>query len=391
MSRCTGLPLAEYRQKGKESILAAPMNELQTKFNRLSEFLDRHELDGVMLWNRNNFAWITCGRDNHIANNSPVGVAAILATRDSRVCLANGIEAPRMIGEELSGTGINTVSFPWWDNGVAARVVNEVLGGRRIAADVDPLGLGLTPLPADFAEMRWSLTVEEVARYRDGAQRCALAIESVCREVQPGDSEHEIAGRLDHAIHSAGVNPVVTLISTDERLTRYRHPIPTNAKVQRHAMLVCCGEYGGLITSLTRFIHFGHLSAEQAAKQQAIANVDAAVNLATRPGKTFGDIFKSLQQAYADNGWADQWQLHHQGGSAGYSGREQFATPDSKTMVRANQAFAWNPSIVGAKSEDTVLVTTNGIDVLTKSSEKWPTITGTWNGQTLIRPAILIR
>jgi Xaa-Pro aminopeptidase len=367
------------------------MNELQTKLHRLSEFLDRHELDGVMLWHRNNFAWITCGRDNHIANNSPVGVAAIFATRDSRVCFANSIEAPRMIGEELAGTGINTVSFPWYDNGVAARVVNEVLAGRHIAADADPLGLGLAALPADFAELRWSLTVEEVARYRDGAQRCALAMEAVCHAIKPGETEHEIAGAIDDAIHAAGVNPVVTLVSSDDRLPKYRHPIPTNAKVHRHAMLVVCGEYGGMISNLTRFIHFGPLSAELAAKQQAIANVDTAVNLATRPGKTLGEIFKTLQQAYADNGWADQWQLHHQGGSTGYAGREVFATPDSKVMVRPNQTFAWNPSIVGAKSEDTMLVTASGLDVLTKCSEKWPMVTGTWKGQTLVRPAILIK
>jgi Xaa-Pro aminopeptidase len=367
------------------------MTELETKFRHLTEFLDRHELDGVMLQNRNNFAWITCGRDNHIANNSPVGVAAILATRDSRVCFANSIEAPRMIGEELTGTGINTISFPWWDNNVAARVINEVVAGRRIAADVDPLGLGFAPLPGDFAELRWALTVDEIARYRDGCQRCALAIEAACRAIQPGDTEHDIAALLDEKVHRAGANPVVTLVSTDDRLPKYRHPIPTTARVQRHAMLVCCGEYGGMIANVTRFIHFGHMSAELTEKQQAIANIDAAVNLATQPSKTFGEVFKALQQAYADNGWADQWQLHHQGGSTGYSGREVFASPDSKVTVRSNQAFAWNPSIVGAKSEDTVLVTPNGIDVLTKCSKDWPTLTGTWKGKTLERPAVLIR
>ena len=57
------------------------MTELETKMHRLGEFLDRHELEGVMLQLRNNFAWITGGRDNHIANNTPLGVAAILVTR----------------------------------------------------------------------------------------------------------------------------------------------------------------------------------------------------------------------------------------------------------------------------------------------------------------------
>jgi Xaa-Pro aminopeptidase len=318
-------------------------------------------------------------------------VTAILATRDQRLCLANSIEAPRMIGEELAGTGINTVSFPWWDKNVAARVANEVIAGRKIAADVDALDLGLAPLPHDFAELRWSLTVEEIARYRDGAQRTACAIEAACHAIQPGDTEHDIAALLDEQIHRSRCNPVVTLVSADDRVSKYRHPIPTPNKIQRYAMLVTCAEYQGLISCCTRFVHFGPLSAELKAKQQAIAHIDAAVNLATRPGKALSDVFKVLQKAYADHGHADQWQLHHQGGSTGYAGREVIATPDTAAVVRPNQAFAWNPSIVSAKCEDTVLVTPTGHDILTRCSKAWPTVNGVWNDQSLPRPGILVR
>src|SRR5688572_18150238 len=97
--------------------------ELESKTKRLAELCDRHGLDGVLLTHRSNFAWITCGKDNHIANNTPVGVASILATKDGkRVCLANEIEAPRMKGEELVGTGIETITFPWYDGAAGQKV-----------------------------------------------------------------------------------------------------------------------------------------------------------------------------------------------------------------------------------------------------------------------------
>jgi len=83
-----------------------------------------------------------------------------------------------------------------------------------------------------------------------------------------------------------------------------------------------------------------------------------------------GEIFSVIQMAYADNGHANEWQLHHQGGSTGYAGREVFATPESTVRVREGQAFAWNPSITGVKSEDTVLCTAGGIEVLTAASKK---------------------
>src|SRR5947207_15997978 len=106
-------------------------SEWQNKQRRLSELLDRHGIDGVLLTRRDNFAWITCGKDNHIANNTPMGVASILATRDEkRICLANVIEAPRIAAQELHGSGIETVSFPWYDGDAAKKIAGDVIGER---------------------------------------------------------------------------------------------------------------------------------------------------------------------------------------------------------------------------------------------------------------------
>ena len=56
--------------------------------------------------------------------------------------------------------------------------------------------------------------------------------------------------------------------------------------------------------------------------------------------------------------------------------------------VVAGQVYAWNPSIAGAKSEDTILVGESGNEVLT-TIEGWPTWEITVNGQSIARPAIL--
>src|SRR5437016_2459370 len=136
-------------------------DEITIKQQRLAVFLDRHRLEGVFLWQRANFAWITGGRDNHIANNTPVGVAGIFATQDARICIANTIEAPRMKGEELAGAGIEVMSFPWWDLAAGRKLANEVFQGKRVASDSDELQMGLPPLPQAFNELRWALTAEE--------------------------------------------------------------------------------------------------------------------------------------------------------------------------------------------------------------------------------------
>jgi Xaa-Pro aminopeptidase len=365
--------------------------ESQTKQRRLAAFLDRHGLDGVLLQQRANFAWITGGRDNHIANNTEAGVAAILATADQRVCLANNIEAPRMEKEELGRAGVEVVSFPWYDRKRGAAKVAEVIAGRKVAADMDPVGLGLPPLPGDFAELRWSLTDEEIARYREGARLASRAVENACRSIDFGDSEHEVAGTLDYYLHQAGLTPLVTLVASDERIEKFRHPIPTAKTIDRYVMLVTCAAYRGLISCLTRFVSFGPVAEALRGKVQTIADIDAAINLSTRPGRTLGDLFRVLQKAYETCGQENQWKLHHQGGPTGYANREAVATPDSPLLTRPNQAFAWNPSIVGIKSEDTVLSTDAGVEVLTAPSEDWPVVMGRFEGRELPRADILLR
>ncbi len=370
--------------------------ELASKQARLGGFLDRHGLSAVLLWRRANFAWITCGHENRIPDNEETGVAGILATRDRRLCIADAIEAPRMRDEELAGTGIEVVEFPWHDAPSAARRVGELLGDmglppEKVAADVSRPALGFAPLPQDFAELRWALTEAEAGRYREGAALASGAMEQAVEAVEPGMDEQEISALLSASVRAAGLLPNVNLIATDERIFRFRHPIATGKKLERYAMLVTCASFGGLISSLTRFVHFGEVPEELARKQQAVADVDAAVNFATRPGRTLGEIFADLQQAYAQAGFAEEWKLHHQGGPTGYANRERVATPGDATAVLDFQAFAWNPSITGAKSEDTILVTPDGLEILTGHSDDWPTITGRSEEGEMPRARCLVR
>jgi antitoxin VapB len=292
--------------------------------------------------------------------------------------------------------GIEVIDWPWYDAAAAERVAKELIAGRTIAADVSDIGefnhfnAGFSKLPDAFNELRWSLTPAEVERYRDGARRTSIAMEAACRRLTRGINEHEVSGILDEEMHRHALNPVVNLIASDDRIAKYRHPIAANKRVERSVMLVICSEFAGLITSMTRFVSFVPLTDDLKRRQRAVANVDAAINFSTRPGRTLGEMFQVLQNAYAEQGFVDEWKLHHQGGSAGYSAREAVAVPNHPAVVRENQAFAWNPSITGVKSEDTMLASGGGIEFLTQPSKDWPTVVATFEGREVRRPDILV-
>ena len=181
---------------------------------------------------------------------------------------------------------------------------------------------------------------------------------------------------------------VVNLVATDERIFSYRHPLPTAKQLQKYAMLVLCGRQGGLICSVTRLVHFGKLPDETRQKAEAVARIDAEMIAGTRPGNTLGDVFKRAQSAYAATGYPDEWKLHHQGGSAGYAPREVTATPASTEPILVGQAFAWNPSITGTKSEDTILVREESNEIITEMAG-WPSIDIEVGNRIVKRPAIL--
>ena len=123
-------------------------------------------------------------------------------------------------------------------------------------------------------------------------------------------------------------------------------------------------------------------------KTRAVADIDATFIANTRPGNRLGTIFHRAQAAYERTGFANEWTLHHQGGPASFEPRDYVATPSSEQVVASGQVYAWNPSITGTKSEDTILVGETENEILTAIAG-WPNLTVTQEGQTMERPAIL--
>jgi antitoxin VapB len=153
-------------------------------------------------------------------------------------------------------------------------------------------------------------------------------------------------------------------------------------------MLVLCGRRWGLVASITRLVHFGPLPDEIRKKAEAVARVDAQLIAATRPGASLGQVFQQATTVYRDVGHPDEWKLHHQGGPAGYEPREYLATLDSSEQVTLGQVYAWNPSITGVKSEDSIQIGESNNEIITEI-DGWPSIDIEVDGQIIRRPAIL--
>lgn len=373
-------------------------SEVAEKRQRIVAFLERNGLDGLALSRQGNFSWATGGSSNWVSTASETGVATVLFRKDgSSYVVLNNMEAPRLADEEnLKESGFEMVPAPWWEGGAPReKLLLDMIGGagKKLGVDFGFASDQAQDVTGLIAQERYNLTPEECDRYRQVGALAADALEGVVANLTPGLTEWEIAGQLAQAAFRQGLVPFVTLVAVDERIFKYRHPIPTMKKLDKYAMVVLCAKGGGLVANCTRLIHFGPLSQELREKQAACQRVDAVYNLSTKPGVAVRDVFTRAQQEYAANGYPDEWQLHHQGGGTGYESRDFLGTPTATETVQPRQAFAWNPSITGIKTEDTVLVSENGPEVLTRSANSsWPVDTVTIEGLgTMQRPAVLVK
>jgi len=371
---------------------AARKAEFAAKLKRIRGYLSEQKLDAVLLSSQALFAWATAGGDNYVVTASEGGVAHFLITRKDAVVLTNKIEAGRVWDEELSelGSGVSIWQGPWYADGVIENEVLRRVGTKRWQSDTGFAGGARTG--EDFLRLTYTLTPQEIARYRVLGKECSQAMEAALEFLQPGMTEHALAGEICKALWARGVRPHLALVASDERAFLYRHPIPKSKKIKKHVMAVLCGKRGGLIVNLTRMVHFGKkLPTELQRKHDACCAVDIALNAETRVGTALKDVFAAGVDEYARKDFKNEWTLHHQGGPTGYQGRSYVGKPTEARPVLLNQAFAWNPSIAGTKSEDTILVLEKGIEFISGPSEQWPIVNVTRAGKTYARADIQLR
>jgi len=364
--------------------------EFCIKLERIRGYLAEKSLKGAVLSRSDNFAWVGCGANSVVDSSSEMGAGTLVVSGDWVALIANNIETERLLTEELNGLDLSDVrTFPWHQPEKKEQIVAELAGEGNFAAD--DAATGLPMLPADFVSLRYELTEAEIERYRKLGLDSQTAVETAARSVEKGMTEADVAALLASECRKRGITPVVALVAADERIRRWRHPVVKNTPVRQYVMLVACGRRAGLVAAISRLVHFGPLSEDLHGRHRAVCEVDATLILNTAVGRTAGEALEAGLKAYARAGWPDEWQNHHQGGAIGYRPREYIANQQCAEVVRSRQAFAWNPSICGTKSEDTILVSEAGVELLTAPSEDWPAITVEMDGKSIRRADILTK
>ncbi len=355
--------------------------------------LAEKKLGGVLINSQHNFTWLTAGAKNGVDLHRENGAASILVRRDGKkFVLASRIEMPRMLAEEVSAEEFEPIEFEWTDGKASADFLTNL--ASSLLNESDALGADLflnvnTPIfEADIARCRYELTGAEIERFRELGNDAGETLGDLIKTLRVGESEIEIADRTRYLLAAKNIRSVVTLVAADERLKKFRHPIPTEKRWEELLMIVVCAKRKGLIASLSRIVCAGNIPDELKNRTESCARVNAKLWAATKLNQTGAELFKVAANAYAAENFAGEENLHHQGGAAGYKTRDWTAHPRSAESVKINQAFAWNPSITGTKCEETIIVRENEIELLT-ATPNFPKIAVEIEKREYLLPGIL--
>jgi Xaa-Pro dipeptidase len=336
--------------------------ELIYKRKLLQEVLVGQHLDALLLSRHENIAWATAGLvDMRIGLPRETGCGSLLFTRDgASYYLSTNNEAARLADEEFAQLDFRPLIQPWFALDPAASIRN-VSNGIRVRADDPTSGFPFISLKS----LRIALLDSEIERYCWLGKTVAQCVTDTLVALKPGMTEVAMQAALAERLLSHEILPSVLLTAVDDRIRKYRHAVPRAGILHRLGMLNVCARRWGLSVSITRYVHFGVMPNELDEKFAAVARVNATILHATRPQVSSAELFSVAQAAYSSEGYANEEQMHHQGGATGYWEREWLARPGGDERILEQQAIAWNPSIQGVKVEDTVLLRNGKLETLT--------------------------
>jgi Xaa-Pro aminopeptidase len=293
------------------------------RLEQLRSFLINRDFQAIVLIKPANIAAFFHGAQVSLGfRQEPPGRVAVCMTEESIVLLGNRTEVSRVAEDELSWLhGLTALPFRWDEWNLKASVKNylDSEGMKRVCDDTGTFGRNVGTILED---MYYPLTDQEINDIRELAKDTASIVEATAKKFDPEETEVQVAGELTGQLVSRGIWPEFIMVAADERITRFRHCIPREIPIRRMAFLSATVHRSGLYMSLTRVVSLGTVRPEWRRLQDACNRIDANAILLSKAGTSVGEIFRAMKRSYAEEGYPDEWTIHHQGGPAGFYGRD---------------------------------------------------------------------
>lgn len=381
--------------------------EHRTRTDRVREELERRELDGLVVFHPIRMAYLT--GFFHITTERPM---AVVVSREGGV----GALVPHLEDEHIRGAvGVADVEvYPEYPSGggrhpmmhLADLLKRMKLNGKNMRLGCDNNGYHdvegyngplLSEVVAGWVEvvdardivdrLRAVKSPDEIRLMRESCIWANLAHRIMHESIEPGRSTMAI-GIASSAKASEAM--VAALGPTYKPLTSGWFPMPANVVFSAgantsmpHGLGVAAGiregdvlvtaagaDVGGYQSELERTMFVGEPGKKFTKHFWIMMQLQQAACDAIRPGRTFAEVETEISKLHEDLGVADM-QRHHTGHGLGLEGHEwPFIDKGLDDEIQVNMILSVEPGIyvpglAGFRHSDTVLVTENGVELLT--------------------------
>ncbi|MGI5919393.1 MAG: M24 family metallopeptidase [Christensenellales bacterium] len=356
------------------------------KKERLRAYMQQNGFDAAILARRDSFTWFTFGGDNKIFYNTDTGFGLLAVTMDAVYLIAQVMDIDRIYDDELYGLDIEKIGIRWYDPSREDTAL-KLLSGKRIVSDI-PLA-GAECRFKEIVALQTPYTPWEIARYREVGRMCDAMLKDIADSVRPSMREQDIAGMILHEYAKVYSVPKVLLVGSDDRIAKYRHPNPSNKRVERVVLLHPAADIFGMHANITRMLCFGEPPKELVQKYDLLNNILAMTCAHLRPGARYDALLHERRRMLKEAGMEQEYYNHYPGATTGYYFGSSQPIIDNEEIVDT-QCFDWFLTVTGAKVEELVMATPNGGEVLSAAGV-WPLKRYVYGDFSVNLPALYIR
>jgi len=308
------------------------MSAFNQRLQPLRELMKAKGLDAFVLRRNPNLAWAIAGRA-HVPTTIDMACFDLIITQDSATAITNVVEAPRLIAEELPAE-VKVQTVKWSEGRDPLLPTGSNVGCDQPGADRFDLGV-------EVEMIRASLIKSDLERFQEICVDAAVALGNAMKQIESTDREIDVAGLITHSLWQADLEIAFLGVAGQDRVHKFRHPLPTEAVVGNRVSASICAKRKGLIASVTRIITFGEVTNQMVSDYTSIYKVEAALLDSTIVGKPFSDPINAAIAAYPANGFdTDEWTKHHQGGPTGFLPRDWPANQSTVRLIAPHQPIA---------------------------------------------------
>ncbi|WP_018757155.1 M24 family metallopeptidase [Paenibacillus terrigena] len=221
--------------------------------------------------------------------------------------------------------------------------------------------------------MRMRKSADEIVRMKEAVRLVEAALHTVVSQVKVGVTEIELVAELEYQMKKLGADgpSFDTMVLAGEK-SALPHGNPSTRKVQANELLLFdLGVYAnGYASDITRTFAVGEIDDQLKEIYNTTLQANLAAIAAVRPGVTYASIDRAARQVIEDQGYG-QYFMHRLGHGLGMDVHEYPGVhANNEDLLQEGVVFTIEPGIYlpnrgGVRIEDDVVVTADGIEILT--------------------------